>query len=226
MIPALTAIAEQHDLTLSVSVSRVCPWQHELEVPSIPGLSRLETCQTMKDDLYARVVPELDPDIVVAMNLGYDNPGFWVSYLGPDLETLDPSSREYDAWLERATVSALDELEADGRSVVVLEPIPLPRDSFDQLDCLSNASVVEECRYVTRAEPTPLEEIYRRLDAADDAVWSTDIDQLVCPFLPICDPIVNGQVVRTDVSHLSTGFAETLAPALEDYLVSNGIVPR
>jgi hypothetical protein len=46
----------------------------------------------------------------------------------------------------------------------------------------------------------------------------------VCPFLPICDPIVNQVVVRIDRSHLTASFARTLAPALGDYLVSNGVL--
>ena len=55
-------------------------------------------------------------------------------------------------------------------------------------------------------------------------MWSPDLDQLVCPYLPICDPIVDETVVKADHSHLSRQFAVTLAPAIGAYLESNGLI--
>ena len=57
-----------------------------------------------------------------------------------------------------------------------------------------------------------------------DHVWSLDLDHLVCPFLPICDPIVDHQVVQIDGSHLTSTFATSLAPVIEDYLTSVGLL--
>lgn len=51
-----------------------------------------------------------------------------------------------------------------------------------------------------------------------------DLDRLVCPYLPICDPIVNRMVVRADESHLTPEFAVSLWPAIEDHLTNNGIL--
>jgi hypothetical protein len=109
---------------------------------------------------------------------------------------------------------------------VVLEPVPWIPDRLDPLVCLSTAATLEECRYVAPTTPTGLEQLYRELDADDDQVWAADLDQLVCPFLPICDPIVNREVVRTDRSHLTPPFAETLAPAVWEYLRTNGVLGR
>jgi peptidoglycan/LPS O-acetylase OafA/YrhL len=228
MIPTLTALAEQQDLTLSVSTRGGCPWQRDLYVPSVqaPGLPPIlqENCEAAKEDTYDRLLPELDPDIVVAMNYAYENPGELVPYLGPDLEVLEDQA-ERDAWLEQATTESLDQLRGEGRKVVILEPIPQPRDDLDPLACLSTAQVVQECRYVAAQRPSDLELLYRDLGESDDQVWSVDLDQSVCPFLPICDPIVDEEVVKVDRSHLSRGFAETLAPNLTAFLIDNGILP-
>ena len=85
---------------------------------------------------------------------------------------------------------------------------------------------MEECRFVVDPGPTNLEEIYRGLDADDDRVWSMDLDAMACPYLPICDPIVDGLVVRLDGHHLTQAYARSLAPAVTAYLTDNGIVPR
>ena len=65
---------------------------------------------------------------------------------------------------------------------------------------------------------------FRRLDQEDEGVWSLDLDRDICPFLPICDPIVQGVPVRLDGSHLSASFAEQLAGPLEAFLVDNGVL--
>jgi hypothetical protein len=34
----------------------------------------------------------------------------------------------------------------------------------------------------------------------------------LCPYLPICDPVINGVMVRKDHEHITTAFAVSLAP--------------
>jgi hypothetical protein len=46
---------------------------------------------------------------------------------------------------------------------------------------------------------------------------------MVCPYLPICDPIIDGKIVKWDASHLTTAFVEAIAPRLDDYLRESGI---
>jgi peptidoglycan/LPS O-acetylase OafA/YrhL len=226
MVPALRELALQNDLTLSVAVRPGCPWQRGLGV-SDPAAERLRGCLAAKEVLYDELIPALDPDLVVVMNGGYEiSPDILtgLQYTGPDGEVLEPGSPELEDRLEQTTRTSLDQLRA-GRDVVVLEPVPLEAGGFDPLGCLSEAEVVEACRFVVDPEPTEVERLYRsRADAADD-VWSLDLDPLVCPFLPICDPIVDRLIVKADESHLTREFATSLAPALEDYLKSNGILP-
>jgi peptidoglycan/LPS O-acetylase OafA/YrhL len=223
LVPAFKELAEEQGLRLSLSVRAGCPWQAGLFVSIFP--ERYDACEATRRDLVDRVIPELDPDVVVGANFPYDDPASFVHFLDEDRQPVDPEdAAELEAWVEEATAESLEAFSADGRRVVVVEPIPFPGHSFDPLECLSGADVVEECRYVARTRPSDVEALYRRLDDASDTVWSADLDRLVCPFLPICDPIVNGQVVKFDESHLTNAYSATLAPAVGDYLRENGIL--
>jgi hypothetical protein len=96
----------------------------------------------------------------------------------------------------------------------------------DPRTCLSKAVVLEECRYAARATADPLERLYRELDHRYADVWSADFDRLVCPFLPICDPIVDHQIVKFDRTHLTDKFAVAIAPQVDEYLKQTGIITR
>ena len=56
-------------------------------------------------------------------------------------------------------------------------------------------------------------------------MWSLDLDHIVCPYFPICDPIVNHQVTKLDVSHFTRSFMRTIAPSIDAYFKQNGIIP-
>ncbi|MEQ1786438.1 MAG: SGNH hydrolase domain-containing protein, partial [Acidimicrobiales bacterium] len=213
------------DLTLSAATRGGCPWQRDVFVTPVVmnGEASQDTCDAFRDDLYDRVIPALEPDVVVLINNAYDTLDQYILYLGPDREVLPINSPELTGWVEQATDDAVAELRADGRSLVLIEPIPYD-PTLDPLACLSEAAVVEECRRAMNAGASFLERAYRRLDRADDALWALDLDELVCPFLPICDPIVGGEVVWADANHLTRVFAASLAPAVADYLVANRII--
>jgi hypothetical protein len=110
------------------------------------------------------------------------------------------------------------------RKVVLIEPIPVTK--FNPLDCLSKATYLEQCRYVASTVPDRLERFFRQLARQDHNVYDVDLDHLVCPFLPICDPIVNHQIVKWDPTHLTVKFAQSIAPQLNTYLQQDNVLPR
>jgi hypothetical protein len=89
---------------------------------------------------------------------------------------------------------------------------------------LSDAKYVDDCRYVA-ASTTPNEKYYRALANGKD-VFTLDLDRLVCPYLPICDPIVRGVVVKRDKQHLSADYSRTLAGPIGSIMSADGIIPR
>ena len=225
LIPAFTEIARRNNLTLSVSVAGHCPWQQDLYVVPITvnGLTATtESCQAQKDDTYARVIPALHPDVIVVMNVTHDLPGP-TPFLGADGKVVPNGSPASMRWVETTTVRR-SALRADGRKVLIIEPIPVA--PFNTLTCLSAAKVLEQCRFVANAKPDWLENFYRQHARQDHDVFSADFDRLVCPYLPICDPVVNGQVVRRDGDHVTAKFAKSLAPQIGAYLRSTGLISR
>jgi hypothetical protein len=202
---AFVDIARRDNLTLSVSTRGFCPWQRDL-YPTVAGdyanlvangATGIDAagCKALRDDLYTRVLPALHPDIVV----GVDIDNGWYP---------DPAA---------ATISSLPPLARDGRKVILVEDIPVA-DS-NPLTCLSQATVLEECRYVASSSPTPVELFDRQLAVQEPGVvYSADFDRLVCPFLPICDSVIDGHIVKYDPSHLTVAFSKSIAPQIEGYL--------
>jgi hypothetical protein len=145
-------------------------------------------------------------------------------YLGPRRNVMKSNAPAYLRWIETTTRRSLSALRADGRKVLMIEPIPVAPS--DPLACLSKSKVLEQCSYVATKNGDFIERDFRQLADHDDRAWSLDLDHLVCPYLPICDPVVNGEIVKFDVSHLTPKFAKSIAPSVDAYLLDNGLIPR
>ena len=226
LIPTFTGIARDIDATLSVAVRGGCPWQQHLTTVDVhvpQGTFRALDCEKEQDDLYNRVVPQLAPDVVVAVDSAYEDAAQPLPYVA-DGRVMSRTAPADVRRVVNLTKQSLERLRATGAQVVVVEPIPVL--GLDQLECLTLATYVQECRQIARSTPDALEQAYRALDRQDTGIWSVDIDRLVCPYFPICDPIVDGQVVRRDGTHLSAAFAASIAPKLEEYLQQVRALPR
>jgi peptidoglycan/LPS O-acetylase OafA/YrhL len=221
LIPAFQELAQRENLTFSATSIPTCPWQLNLYT-TFEASTRNKTCKTEKDDVYNRVIPALHPDVVVVVNQPYDDPTLPTSLMGAD-GRVQPSGSDgkYDL-LSATTKAAIAALQAPGRDVVIVEPFP--RSELDPLACISKAKVLEECRYVTSASPTRLELMYRQIAKDDQRVWSADLDRLECPYDPICDPVVNDQIVKIDQGHMSAAFSRSIGPEIDAYLKQIGVI--
>ncbi|MGZ8762172.1 MAG: hypothetical protein ACXW2Y_02485, partial [Acidimicrobiia bacterium] len=65
-------------------------------------------------------------------------------------------------------------------------------------------------RSTQNRQPTPLQRFYRR-EARQRGVTSLDLDRLVCPRWPTCDPIVGDIIVKRDANHLTATYTRSLA---------------
>ncbi len=127
-----------------------------------------------------------------------------------------------EAVVARQAETSVAALRRPGRELVILEPAPIAADvSFDPLNCISTGSA--NCAFSVSTEPTPSVARFRTLAKAPD-VWSLDLDRLVCPRFPRCDPVVNDIIVRRDHTHITGTYAGALADAFEERLRSEGIL--
>jgi peptidoglycan/LPS O-acetylase OafA/YrhL len=205
-LPAFTDIAHETGSSLSLAITEGCPWQRGFYTSPKDQAG----CETRKEDAYTRVIPALDPDLIVLVDndLGYGR--------GPD----DPHASMFpsDTHMQEVTLASIHELENGRRKIMIIEPEPVPPTKTQPLQCLETSKFLEDCRYVPNEKPSWYEYVIRQVAAHDRSVVSADFDKLICPYLPICDPIVNGRVVKWNDQHITTGFSKTLAPAILAYL--------
>lgn len=208
LIPALEQVAQARGLRLSVVLVPGCPWQ---EGVYFPNRGALHPCDAATADVHGRILPALDPDVVV---------------ISAALLSLNPTATAYDpgdalaAELRLQTPVMVDRLGDLADHVVLVDPLPVA--PFDPLGCLAAADWLEDCRFVVPTERPWIEEAYRELAEARREVAVLDLDRSVCPYLPICDPVIGGQVVRRDALHLTQGFGATLAEPIDAFLEARG----
>ena len=223
LTPAFAEVARRHSLTLAVAFAFNCAWQQgQVARPPFVTTSA-QDCRDRQNDWYSRVVPQFDPDIVVLAERGRDDPANPISFQGPDQKQYDPGDAGYEATLRETSTRTLDRLRRPGRKTVILEPLPLAPAGFNPNTCLSGAKYLDDCRYVASARPAPSVTFFRSL-ADEKQVWSVDLDRAVCPYFPICDPVVDGIAVKRDPQHLTAAFSAHLGDAVDQVLQRNGIV--
>ncbi len=217
-IPAFTEIARRQDLTLSVAAAPLCPWP-----PDVFFLISGEPCRLAKEFWYAQLITELDPDVIVLAQRPMDDPANPVDLFTPEGRVAQGTSA-FDTSLAAASGRTIDRFVAEGRQVVIIEPIPIARKDNDPLLCLSSAANNAACEYQANAAPTPIETFFRRRANGRD-VFSLDVDRLVCPQLPTCPPVVDGLIVKRDSNHITGTFSAHLAEAIMARLIHDGVLP-
>ena len=226
MFPTFAKIAQQQNLTLSTAASGGCPWQRNLFLAD-DGLAQdqlfTEQCVAFKKDLYDRVIPQLKPDLIVAVSNDYltRRPGSVHDASNHPIAVSGPEALQKQ--IKADTESSLKELMAHAQKVLVVEPVPITTPAKDPFVCLTKSKVIEACRFVANLEPLPIELIYRSL-ANNRNVYVADFDKLACTFWPICDPVLNGAIVRFDYQHLTPRFAVTLADPITKFLEDNRLI--
>jgi peptidoglycan/LPS O-acetylase OafA/YrhL len=219
LVAPFTEIAKAENWTLVVLVLNACPWQDGLW--RFGGVKQ-RNCLAWKADVRNRVIPQIKPDVFVLIHAPMDREGLRGQHLGGPNGPLATGSAAAERAIESATDHTVARLSADS-DVVTIEPIPQAPQHYNPLDCLSTARFLDECRFVASAKPSPTELYYRSLARSSKNVFDLDIDRLACPYLPICDPMVDGKIVWYDLSHLSIAYSRTLADPIRKLLTADGI---
>jgi hypothetical protein len=218
--PAFEAIAKKEAWTFSVAILPLCPWQRGLEYGAANGGHRSD-CARHQAAWYGHIIPRLHADIVVVSNQAYDDPVFHPTFALPNGRSGsvdDPGIENAIRNLSRASVRAL---ERQNRRVVIIEPIPITARGVDPLSCISAGGPLTRCAYRASVVASPLERFYRSL-AVPERVVSLNVDRLVCPRLPICDPILHDIIVKRDGSHLTATYSTYLSAAIDADLRRRG----
>ena len=217
----LEGLARSRSFTLDVVARPGCYWMRGI-VRSDPAY--FNSCLERQQEWYDTIVPELDPDIVFLVNRAIDDPVSPIRVSDMDAGELEVGSLPFRDAIERRIAATVAMLRSQGRKVVIIEPTPVTTPKTDPLKCLSLAEFLDACRFVATQSPTQMERMTRAVAESDPGVWSLDFDGLVCPYLPICDPVVDGLIARWDHAHITQTFGRSLVPDVERLLDANDIL--
>ena len=156
-----------------------CPWQRGLQYDL--GVDITRPCAAHQKDWFDRVVPGLDPDIIVLGHQADDDPARARHFIAPDGTKFGTNSPGFEETLIKVSADSLNALKRPGRRLVVIEPPPLARDFFDPTTCLSKGKDPKFCVYYANPQPTPLELSYREQAARQPDITSLDLDRVECP---------------------------------------------
>lgn len=207
-------LAGRYGLTLTLAWAPGCGWQKGYE--SGPKPENVPRCRELQDLFYDRMLDRLAPDVVVMA-------GVLESRLLKDTAFGDGPE---DRAKRTTTVESVDLIVGSGASMVLIEPIPRALQNFDPLTCLGRESHLESCRFEASDEPHWYELDLRAVAAANEQVQVLDLDRLICPALPICDPMRGDLVVFRDGAHITQTFAMTLADEIAEALIATGRLQR
>lgn len=218
-IPTFEAIAERDSLQLTIATQPLCPWPRGVRV--LFGRGTIESCDQHQRYWYERLVPELDPDIIVLVHQAYDDPDLVTPLIVPGAGIVQPTAPGFATDFERVVRDSLAEIGGPGRTLVVIEPLPIA--PINPIRCLSTGVAPNDCAYRSPTGASPTERAYRRL-AAEGQIVAIDADRMACPRLPRCDAVIDSIIVKRDESHLTATYAASLAPALRAALARAGVL--
>jgi len=151
--------------------------------------------------------------VVITINRGYDDP----QYSRKLFIDGHPGETDPGKVLSISMRAGAKAVLAYAQRLIVVEP--WPSLSFNPRDCLAGQKYDEQCRgHASRqlASETAIEAVA----AQDSRVATVDLDDAVCPYLPVCDPVIGGVITHIDNDHLTLAFAKALEPALDKRLIA------
>lgn len=202
---AFESLARERGFRLSTSVLAACAWQQGLQNERA-GPEDQATCRAARETFYGDVLPLLDADLVIVIGLSRtDQP--WERLLiapgGPADETL----------LQRQLRTAEETtalVRASGAGLVLVKSLLGTRgfgiEGPDPLDCLARAETLGDCAVIPPLGRPALDGFYDVIAATTDGVTTVDLNPVLCPRSPLCEPVIDGTVVWREADHVTGSF--------------------
>ncbi len=136
-------------------------------------------------------------------------PRDWGKWL-KDLRNADGSradSPRLNARLNRRTMAAtVRTIRETGSAVVMMRSWTRPDFAGvgDPLDCLASAEMTGQCRVPAPQQTHISDAIYDNIALGSTGAATVDINDLMCPAWPVCEPMIDRTPVWRDAGHYST----------------------
>lgn len=211
-------VAQRLDASLVLSATGSCPWPIGLSLPHIRDEGKKALCEKLRSDNLLRIIPEIDPELIVVTNRTFDSP--YRLKLFDEPGNLD---------LQQLVRESISQYVAGDRKLLIVEPIP-ETNGFNPRACVLDAfrsGESQSCEFLASQDATEFELIVREADIRNPNLLTVDIDSWVCPRMPVCDAIWNHTMVWSDNNHVSPGFTRSLGPRMTELLrASQFLDPR
>lgn len=193
---ALDLIGEENDWSITEYTRQSCPLQRG--TPAFGG-TRYDKCAEWARDVEETLLAER-PDLVLVSSL---DQGVYTS--NGDLSV--------DAAID-GTVQTWEALQDAGLEVMVLGPTPYPE--IDIPDCIS-ANMTSLTRCAVDRDDASRGGTVLTTAAERTGVPVVELFDAICPG-DVCAPVIGGIIVYADTNHVTSVYAETMAPRIENQL--------
>jgi peptidoglycan/LPS O-acetylase OafA/YrhL len=198
--PMFEQIAEEHDLTLSVNIVAGCPWQE--------GLTNLEAsdssqaaCERARVGWYDEVLPALDPDVVMLVARPRDGRSWRDTVV-----RRDGQQQPLVKAIAETSEATVDTITGTGARALVVEQMIMP-ETFRPDDCLTSAPDPGQCAVPVPLGTSPTDALLIAEAAREPGLYTVDLNPALCPSAPLCQAVVDGEIVWRDDHHVTARFA-------------------
>lgn len=198
-------LAREHDFTLSMNTVLGCPWQENLRNLQSPP-ERRASCDAARVGWYDDVLPELDPDVVVVAGFPREDEKRW----GDKIEQRDGMDDDLRRATLKATRKTLRDIDEVADRLLLVTTIVTP-NSFDPNECMTTTDDIRECAVEVPVENSAADAFYLTEATENDGFHEVNLNRAFCPDAPLCQPVVDGEVVWRDSEHLTAEYAKSRA---------------
>ena len=201
LVPMFERIAKEHGLTLSLNVRAGCPWQEGLtNLKASPEVQ--QRCEDARVGWYDDVLPKLRPDVVVVLDRPRDDPDEWQDVL----QRRDGRQQSLETETLRTSRDTLRKITDVVPRTLLVERLVVP-ETFDPAECLSTVGRASRCAVRVPRAASRTDGYYVTAAARSPRVATLDLNPAFCPGAPVCDAVVDDQVVWRDDHHLTARYA-------------------
>lgn len=202
--PMFEAIAEKHDLTLSINIVAGCPWQEGLTNLAASESSQ-EKCEEARVGWYDDVLPRLAPDVVVLVSRPRDE-NEWKGVV----VRRDGVEQSLFAAMADTSDDTLAKVVDAGARAVVVERMIMP-ETFQPDDCLTSTGDPGTCAVPVPLATSPTDAYLVNTALRERRIDTVDLNAAFCPDAPICQAVVGDEVVWRDDHHVTASYAVSRA---------------
>jgi peptidoglycan/LPS O-acetylase OafA/YrhL len=198
--PMFEQIAEEHDLTLSVNIVAGCPWQEGLTNLKASDSSQA-ACERARVGWYDEVLPALDPDVVMLVARPRDARSWRDTVV-----RRDGRQQPLVKAVAETSEATVDTIIGTGARALVVEQMIMP-ETFRPDDCLTSAADPGQCAVPVPFGTSPTDALLIAEAAREPALYTVDLNPALCPSAPLCQAVVDGEIVWRDDHHVTARFA-------------------